>query len=93
MDVYYLSNLVAFQSGDLLWELLVGGVAQAQPAIVAIPKGEQLPISGHHCRVLEPTGHLDQDNVWDKWDFLSHEGLRGLFSFSCGRFVWFPCYD
>ena len=55
----YLSDLVAFQSGHLLRKLLIGGVAQAQSAVVAVAEGEHLPIGRHHGRVLESTGHLE----------------------------------
>lgn len=56
--VRYLSNLVALQGRDLLRELLVGGVSQAQSAIVAVAKREKLPVGGDHGRMFEPTGHL-----------------------------------
>lgn len=56
----YLTDLVSLQSGDLLWQLLVGGVSQTQPAVITITKCEELSVSCYHCRMFEPTGHLKQ---------------------------------
>lgn len=56
----YLTDLVSLQSGDLLWQLLVGGVSQTQPAVITITKCEKLSVSRYHCRMFEPTGHLKQ---------------------------------
>ena len=52
----YLSNLVALQGCHLLWELLVGGVTQTQPAVVSVAKREQLSVCSNYSRVFEQIG-------------------------------------
>lgn len=49
----HLTNLVALQRCNLLWQLLVGVVAQTQPAVIAVPKREELSVCRHHRRVFE----------------------------------------
>lgn len=45
---FYLSNLVALQSNNFLWQFLVRCVTEPQSAIVSITKGEELSICSHH---------------------------------------------